>query len=143
MREGRADPGQPIKGQANWHTVGELLKAGQYERVAELLHEAQAASERTGDAIPAHILDAARRISLALAACQAEVERHRRAHEEADQREHELRQQLHTILDLIGRRGALEMLEKREGPPSAPTVETSLPERDPLQPAERPSLCEA
>jgi DNA-binding SARP family transcriptional activator len=120
--------------------AGQLLKAGQYEQVAELLREAQIASERTGDAIPAHILDAARRICLACSQCRAEIEWHRRAYEEADQREHELRQQLHTILDLISGRGAPQKPEKRERPPSAPTIEMSLPERDISESAERLNL---
>jgi len=120
--------------------VGQLLKAGQYEQVAELLHEAQVASERTGDAIPAHILDAARRICLACSQCRAEIEWHRRAYEGADQREHELRQKLHAILDLISGRGLPETREKREGPPSIPTAEMSLPERGLPEPVERLSL---
>ena len=140
MREGRADPGRPVKYQTNWHTAGELLKAGQYEQVAELLHEAQVASERTGDAIPAHILDAARRICLACSQCRAEIEWHRRAYEGADQREHELRQKLHAILDLINGRGPSETPERQEGPPIGPTVETSPPECSPPEPVEHLSL---
>jgi DNA-binding SARP family transcriptional activator len=120
--------------------VGELLKAGQYERVAELLREAQVASERTGDAILAHILDAARRICLACSQCRTEGEWHQRACEEADQREHELRQQLHTILDLISGHDPPETPEKREGPPSAPTTVMGLSERGPPGSVERLSL---
>ena len=140
MTEGRGNPGGPAKDQINWHVACELLKAGQYERVAELLHEAQVASERTGDTIPAHILDAARRICLACSQCRADIEWHRQAYEEADQREDELRQQLHTILDLISGREASVTGEKREGPPSAPTVEMSLPERGAPQALERRGL---
>jgi len=140
MTEGRADPRRPVKGQANWHMVGQLLKAGQYEQVAELLREAQAASERTGDAILAHILDAARRICLACSQCRTEGEWHQRACEEADQREHELRQQLHTILDLISGRDPPETPEKREEPPSAPTTVMGLSERGPPGSVERLSL---
>jgi hypothetical protein len=140
MTERGGNPGRPVESQARWHMAGALLKAGQYEQVAELLREAQVASEQTGDAIPAHILDAARRICLACSQCRAEIEWHRRAYEGADQREHELRQQLHTILDLINGRGAPETPEKRERPPGAPTVETSPPERSPPEPVEHLSL---
>jgi DNA-binding SARP family transcriptional activator len=135
MTEGRGNPGRPAKDQINWHMAGELLKAGQYEQVAELLHEAQAASERTGDAIPAHILDAARRICLACSQCRSEAEWHQEAYESADQREHELKRQLHMILNLINGRGTPETPEKRKEPPSAPTAAMSLPE-----PVDRPSL---
>jgi DNA-binding SARP family transcriptional activator len=140
MTKRGGNPGRPVESQVRWHMAGELLKAGQYEQVAELLHEAQVASERTGDAIPAHILDAARRICLACSQCRAEIEWHRRAYEGADQREHELRQKLHAILDLISGRGLPETPGKREGPPSIPTAEMSLPERGLPEPVERLSL---
>jgi DNA-binding SARP family transcriptional activator len=115
----------------------EVLRAGRYRRVAELLHKAQAASETAGDAILADILAAARRICLALAACQAEVEWHQRACEEADQREHELKQQLHAILDLVTGREAPETPEMWS---AVPTTDLSQPERDTHESAERPSL---
>jgi DNA-binding SARP family transcriptional activator len=140
MIKGGTSPGPLVESQARWRTAGELLKAGQYERVIEILRQAQVASEQAGDAILAHTLDAARRICLACRQCQAEAEWHRRGCEQADQREQELRQQLHTILDLIGGREALEIPDRREGLPSAPPVEMSLPERRPPEPVERLSL---
>jgi DNA-binding SARP family transcriptional activator len=105
--------------------------------VAGLLHEAQVASEKTGDAVLADILAAAHRICLALAACQAEVEWHRQAHEEAGTRERELRQQLHAILDLVSGREALEM---RELPPTVPKAKVSPSERSPPEPKEHLGL---
>ena len=140
MKEGGANLGWSVGNQARWRTVGELLEARQYEQVAELLQEAQVANEQTGDAVLTHVLAVACRICLACSQCRTEIEWHRRACEEADQREHELRQQLLTILDLASGGESPETVEKREGPPSAPTVEIGLPERSLLKPVARPSL---
>ena len=140
MTEGGRNPGRPVEGLVSCCTAGELPTVGQCKQVAEFLRKAQVASEQTGDAVLAHVLAVACHICLACSQCRAEAEWHRRAYEEADQREHELRQQLHTILDLTSRRGALETPEKREGPPIAPTVEMGLPERGLPEPVERLSL---
>ena len=129
--------GWPVEGQASWRTAGELLRAGQYQRGAELLHEAQVASEKAGDAILADILAAARRISLALATCQAEVEWHRQAHEDAGTRERELKQQLHAILNAVSGR---ERPETREVLSAVPTAELSQPQLSTSKSVERPSL---
>jgi DNA-binding SARP family transcriptional activator len=93
-------------------TVTELLDAGEYERLAELLERARAAHERQGDAIPAQTLDLARRICLACSQSQAEAEWHQEARAEAAQREEKLRHQLDTLLDLT---------EGRERSPHAPS----------------------
>lgn len=130
----KGEPTHQWLSQADCRTAAELLKAGRYRRVAELLHKAQAASETAGDAVLADILAAARRICLALAACQAEVEWHRRAYEGAGQREHELKQQLHAILDLVTGREAPEMWS------AVPTMDLSQPERDASESKQRPSL---
>ena len=45
--------------------ASELLEAGQYEHLAELLHRVQLAYDKEGDTIPAHVLVLARRICLA------------------------------------------------------------------------------
>jgi DNA-binding SARP family transcriptional activator len=140
MKKGGANLVWLVGDQARWRTAGKILEARQYERVAELLHEAQAASEQTGDANLARVLTVACRICLECSQCRIEVEWHRQAHEEADEREHRLRQQLHTVLDLIDGREAPETPETRERPPSAPTVETSLPECGSPEPVERLSL---
>jgi DNA-binding SARP family transcriptional activator len=140
MIKGGTSPGPLVESQGRWRTAGELLKAGQYEQVTELLHEAQAASEGRGDAILAHVLAVASRICLACRQCQAEIEWHRRGYEQADQREQELRQQLHTILDLIGGREALETPDKREELPGASPVEMSPPELGAPEPVARLSL---
>jgi len=140
MREGGGNPGWPVEGLASCRMVGELPTVSQCEQVAEFLRKAQVASEQTGDAVLAHVLALAHHICLACSQCRAEAEWHRRANEEAGQREHELRQQLHTILDLISRHGVSKTPEKQKGPPSAPTVEICPPERDVPESAERFSL---
>jgi len=108
--------------------------------VAAVLYEAQIASERAGDAILADTLAAARQICLAGDQCRAEVEWHRRACEKADQREQELRQQIYSILDLIGGRGAPKTREVPARSSSASTVEVGMLERDAPQTIESPSL---
>ena len=140
MKKGGANLVWLVGDQARWRTAGKILEARQYERVAELLHEAQVASEQTGDANLARVLTVACRICLECSQCRTEVKWHRQAYEEADEREYRLRQQLHTVLDLINGREAPETPEKRERPPSAPTVETSLPECGLPEPVERLSL---
>lgn len=66
MSEGQPPPRRSIEDQPDWHTTANLLEAGQYEQVAELLGEAQATSQQRGDADLAQILAAAQRISLNL-----------------------------------------------------------------------------
>jgi DNA-binding SARP family transcriptional activator len=140
MTEGGGNPERPVESLVSCCTAGELLTVDQCKQVAESLRKAQVASEQTDDAVLAHVLAVACHICLACSQCRAEAEWHRRAYEEAGQREHELRQQLHTILNLISEHRALETPEKREGLPSAPTVEISPPERDVPESAERLSL---
>jgi DNA-binding SARP family transcriptional activator len=129
--------GWPVAGQASCHTAGEFLAAGQYEQVAELLHEAQVASEQAGDAILAHTLEAARRICLACNQCRAEAEWHRQAYEGAGQREHELKQQLHTILDLINGR---ELSETQVPPSAVSTADPNQPAHGTSKSVGRPNL---
>jgi len=140
MKKGGANLRWPVESLVSCRTAGELPTVGQCEQVAEFLCGAQGASEQAGDEILTHILAVACRICLACSQCRAEIEWHRRVCEVADQREHELRQQFHTILELISGHDLPKPLEKREGPPSAPAVEMSLPERGLPEPVERPSL---
>lgn len=97
----------------------------------------QAASEQRGDALRARVLAAARRICLACSQYQTEVEWHRRASKEADRREHELRQQLYTILDLINGHKAPE---KREKLAAVPRSDPIPQERTAAQSVKPPSL---
>ena len=123
MKKGGANLRWPVESLVSCRTAGELPTVGQCEQVAEFLCGAQVASEQTGDAVLTHVLAVACRICLACSQCRTEIEWHRRAYEEAGQREHELRQQLHTILDLINGREPPETPGKREGPPGTLTIE--------------------
>jgi len=136
-KEGGTNPGWPLENQASDCMAGELLEAGRYESAIQILHEAQVASEQRGDAILALVLAAAHRICLAGNQCQTEAEWYWRAHEEATQREHELRQQLRTILDLLNGRGAPRT---REVLSIVPTADPNQPERDTRGSAEHPGL---
>jgi DNA-binding SARP family transcriptional activator len=86
---------------ANWDLSYELLNAGQYEELAKFLNQAATASKPGGDVGLVRILAAAHRICLILSQCRAELEWHQQAYQQVDQREHELRQQLEVILNLI------------------------------------------
>ena len=101
-------------------TAAELLKAGEYERLAELLDRLRSGSDRERDPIAAHTLDLARRISLACSQSQAEAEWHQQACKEAAQRQDELRHQLNSLLHLDG-----------TGEESAPAPELSSPVEPP------------
>jgi len=141
MTEGGAIPGPPVPGQPDWRLTFELLEAGHYEQVADLLGQVQAAIGQEGDSSLAKILAAARRICLACGQCRAEAGRYQQAYQEVDQREHELRQQLHAILDLVRGHlmpGARETWEGR--PPATPATEIELPERDTPHALQRLSL---
>jgi len=108
------NPKWPTQDRALARAAAELLEAGEYERLAELLERARAAQDRQGDPIPAQTLDLARRICLACSQSQAEAEWHQQARAEAAQREDELRQQLNTLLELTDGR------ERSPDAPSAP-----------------------
>jgi DNA-binding SARP family transcriptional activator/ferredoxin len=101
---GERGPGRPDEDWATCRDASELLQAGQYARVAEVLHQAQVASEREGEHILAHALAMACRMCLACSQCRVEVAWYRRAYEEADSRERALRQSLQAVLDLIAAR---------------------------------------
>jgi DNA-binding SARP family transcriptional activator len=139
MPKGGSIPGWPTAGQSDWRIARELLVAGQYERVAQLLSEAQAAHEHAGDVGPAQMLAAARGICLACSQVRAEGERHRQAQQEAGQREQELKQQLQAILDLVAGGEAPHRPDVRGSPPAL-MAEPSI--SDPAAPEilEHPSL---
>lgn len=136
MTNGGAKPGWP-EGLVSCRTAGELFTVDQCEQVVEFLRRAQAVNEQTGDSVRAHVLAVARHICLAYRQSRSEVEWHRRAYEEADQRRHELKQLFQAILDLIGGR---ESPETREMPSAVSTPDPGQPERAPPESADRPSL---
>jgi DNA-binding SARP family transcriptional activator len=136
---GTARPGseQPTEHQALLRTATELLKAGQYDQVAELLHQAQLASKRQGDEFPARVLDMARNICMACGQTRTEAQWHQQACHEADRRERELRDQLCTILDLIRRDRLPETWEV----PSLAAITPLTPlQPEAAKPREQPSL---
>ena len=118
MPKDGAISGWSAAGQSDWRIACELLAAGQYERVAQLLGEAQTAHENVGDVGLAQMLAAARGICLACNQVRTEGEWHRQAQQEAGQREGELRQQLLAILDLVN--GRVPMAQPSLSEPGAP-----------------------
>ncbi len=141
VTEGGSIPSSSAPVQPDWLLTFELLEAGQYEQVADLLGQAQAATEHKGIPSLAQILAAARRICLACRQCQVEAERYQLAYREVDQREHELRQQLRAILDLVRENQTLEAREAWQGlPPTSPATEMNWLEHDIPGAPERPSL---
>ncbi len=140
MKESWASLEMRVEGQTHFRAASELLDTRQYERAAEILQQAQITSKQTGNGILVRILDAARRICLACNQYQIEVESHQQACKEAKQREHELRQQLYAILDLISTHDSPEAPKKRERLPNPLAVETSLLEYLSPERVGRPSL---
>jgi DNA-binding SARP family transcriptional activator len=126
---------QSTEGQPFLHTATELLRAGQYEHLAELFEQMQLAHDRRGDIIPAQVLALACRICLACSQSQAEANWHRQAREEATRREDELRRQLSTLLELIGERDVSVVPGEWNKIPEPPTAllgppKPRLPERE-------------
>ena len=128
-----------VANQTDWRTAYRLLEAGQYEQVAEFLGKAQNISERTGDPSLVQILAAAHRICLACSQSHAETEWHHRAHQEAGQREDELRQQLQAILALIGEPHPDGTQEQGNGA-SSPRAKINQREYDAFESNGQPSL---
>lgn len=119
-----------VENEADWRKVCELLKTGQYELVAEFLHQAQIASEHTGNVTLANIVAAIHQICMACGQYRTGAEWHRRACEEAGQHEQELKDLLYTLLGLVGEVDLPEILAKRVPSATSPTVELNRSERD-------------
>jgi DNA-binding SARP family transcriptional activator len=131
---------QASKDRAFLRTATELLHSGRYERLAELLHRVQLSYDRKGDTIPAHVMVLAQRICLACSQSQAEADWHQQAREEAAQREENLRQQLITLLELVGERELSVVAGEWDVIPQAPPAALGPPAPDLSEPAEPPSL---
>jgi two-component SAPR family response regulator len=121
------NPRVSTKNSAFVGTATELLEAGQYKRLAELLHRVQLEYDERGDTIPAHVLVLARRICLACGQSQAEADWHQQACEEAGQREDKLRHQLNTLLDLVSERDLPAVAGEWDLIPDSPTAQPGLP----------------
>jgi DNA-binding SARP family transcriptional activator len=99
--KGGPTSGGQVRNQTDWHAASGFIETRQYERLTELLQEAQAFSKRRGDPIQCQILEAAGHICLACSQSRAEIAWHQQALEEADRREQDLRQQLRSILERV------------------------------------------
>jgi len=131
------NPGRPVEELISCRAASELLKVDQCEQVIELLRQAQATSKRMGDMVRSQILAVAHRTCLACRQSRSEVEWHRRALEEASQRESELKEQFRTILNLIA--GGKETGSQKELF-SFFATDLTRPERESPQSLKRPSL---
>lgn len=131
---------QASENQAFLRTAADLLHAGRYERLAELLHRLQLSYDRKGDAIPAHVLVLARRICLACSQSQAEADWHQQARQEAAQREEKLRHQLITLLELVSGREPSMVAGEWDLVPAPAAAVLAPPTPDLPEPAEPLSL---
>jgi DNA-binding SARP family transcriptional activator len=131
---------QASENQAFLRTATELLHAGRYERLAELLHRVQLSYDRKGDTIPAHVMVLAQRICLACNQSQAEADWHQQAREEAAQREEKLRLQLITLLELLSEQEASVVAGEWALVPAPPSAVLRPPVPDSPEPAEPLSL---
>ncbi len=84
-----------------WPKFNQLLETAQYEHATELLQQAEATSQQTGNDSAAQILAAARQICSVFGQCQAEINWHQQAAVEAHKRAQALSQQLYTMLALV------------------------------------------
>lgn len=90
-------------------TLAALLESGQYQHAVELLREVQASSQRASEGALAGILAATLEICMVMSQCQAQVEWHRQAAEEARQQEQQLAQRFETMLALANDLGLSEL----------------------------------
>lgn len=143
--------------------ISELLDAGQYEQVAEILQAAEVEGTKAGDIIFAHMLAMIRQISLACDECRSEEVWLQQAYKTVILREHTLKQHLQSIIDLISEQDAAEPFQERvvpgtprtDLPPPPPVLTPAPPQRPgsefppdlpvfapgpPPQPRDQPSL---
>lgn len=116
---------QPAEIRADWGKVSEMLDAGRYDEVAELLRQTQEISEKAGQNALSDVLAATRQICLACSQLQNEMERHRLAQKDAWDREYELKRQVLDLFDSACKIGGetlpLRLKEaEREGPVDNP-----------------------
>jgi hypothetical protein len=119
--EGESPPPAPST-VVNWQEAVALLSDRRYDALSGLLAEAETAAESAGETASAHVVAAARQVSMACGRSQSEVEWHAAAADEAREREQALQRQLHELLALIG--GAT-VAESPHEPPTTdvPTAE--------------------
>jgi DNA-binding SARP family transcriptional activator len=137
MVSGDFTPGWSLPDQALLQTAAQLLKAGQYEQVVEVLRDAQSVMERRGDAPAGQLLAMAERISRACIQSRAEMQWHQHAYSEAEQRERELQIQLGSLLLLMCSGKEAEAMEPS---PVATSAALSHPTPAGLKSLERPGF---
>lgn len=116
----------------DWTNLNSLLVTGQYQQASELLHSAQSALQISGDAIFYEVMAAARQICLACLQSRAEMNWHRRAQLEAGEREHEMRHQLQSLLEMLSGNGAVDLGGGPQSPAPPPRSEHAVSEFDPI-----------
>jgi DNA-binding SARP family transcriptional activator len=91
-----------------WQQAVKQLSNGHYDQFEQLLQAQQEAAQRSGQLAVAAFLVAASQICLTCQQLQFERELHQRALEDASRREHELRKQLVTIVDMLSLNGPMD-----------------------------------
>jgi two-component SAPR family response regulator len=117
--------------------MSELLDDRQYEQIAELLQQAEAASDPAHDPVFVNIMIATRHICISCSEYLAEQLWRKQAYEASTLREQALRQQLRALLNLVGESSASEAQQENEAPlsPAPHTLRSSYHEiADPEEP---------
>ncbi|MFN8490973.1 MAG: BTAD domain-containing putative transcriptional regulator [Caldilineaceae bacterium] len=94
-------PDAPNEVQTTLRAASNLLEAGQYDQVDALLYTAQMAGVQRNDAFATMAVAAARQIYAAYRQCQADIEWYEQAGAEARQRERQLHQHVHALLNQL------------------------------------------
>jgi DNA-binding SARP family transcriptional activator len=118
----------PVEIDIDWHAVGRLLEAGQYEQVVDLLDLSGQTGARTEHPLLLPALAAVRQICLACRQCHADIEWHRQAGVDAARREGQLRQNAQSILNWLG---GQELSALPAGPEAPSPRPAELPETKP------------
>lgn len=126
--------------QSDWDIACELVESEQYDQVAEYLCKVQVVRKQRDNALLADIIAAAYQICLACKHSRSETVWHREAYEEAGRREHELKQLLYDLLNLVSRGAMLEAPEQSGLPLIEPMVGLNGAERNSSQSVEQSSL---
>ncbi|MGH9838852.1 MAG: AfsR/SARP family transcriptional regulator [Blastocatellia bacterium] len=95
---------KPSGKQADWQLLFDLIENGLYDQAAERLGGILQADRPSGDSDLTDLLGAIRQLCFACNQFQSEAIRHKRAGEEASNREVELKRKLRGLLELAGER---------------------------------------
>src|SRR5215510_9131195 len=103
---------------ADFEKLSELIEDGLYEEAAEFLERARVSREQSGADTPVELFGVARQICLACGQSRDERAWHLRAHENAGERESELRNQLQSLLERLSGGDVGKPRPKSSGPKS-------------------------